>query len=592
VNVLAEQIPLPNAAAEVPAHARASDKSRGELIVKITNLTPEDHGATMQATNDKLIAIDVLIEPDQTMIGKAQAVNARLRENLPTGYELDATHAPHVTLLQRFVRARDLDAVTAALAKVFAAEHPTQLQLNAKGYEYVMWGGVAVTVFVIERTPELMRLHQTVMDTLAPFSVSGGTAEAFVGTGINAETIGWVETFVPKSSGQNYLPHVTVGVAKEDFAKQIKAGPFAAFTFKPVGVAIYQLGNFGTAAKKLWQYQASTPLASWNDGKAKQSILDFVRRVTTEGSPDFVPAWERIAVFDNDGTLWAEQPFYFQGLFVFDRVRALAPQHPDWKGKQPFKAMLENDMKALDATGMSGLVELVMATHAGMTTEEFEQIVKDWLATARHPKFKKPYTELVYQPMLELLSYLRANDFKTFIVSGGGIEFVRTFSEAVYGIPPDQVVGSSIITKYEVRDGKPELVREAKMDFIDDNAGKPVGINKFIGCRPIAAFGNSDGDFQMLEWVTGGTRPRLGLLVHHDDAVREFAYDRASAAGKLGRGLDEAPKRGWTVVSMKDDWKTVFPFETSKASLSPRTNNTQSSDSSPDRMAVLVPVGD
>ncbi len=276
--------------------------------------------------------------------------------------------------------------------------------------------------------------------------------------------------------------------------------------------------------------------------------------------PGFRSCRERIAVFDNDGTLWAEQPFYFQGLFVFDRVRALAPQHPEWNDKQPFKAVLENNMKSLDAAGMSGLVELVMATHAGMTTEQFERVVKDWLATARHPKFNRPYTDLVYQPMLELLAFLRANDFKTFIVSGGGIEFMRTFSEEVYGIPPDQVVGSSIITKYEVRDGKPVLVREAKMDFIDDNAGKPVGINKFIGRRPIAAFGNSDGDFQMLEWVTGGTGPRFGLLVHHDDAVREFAYDRKSGVGKLDRGLDEAPKFGWTVVSMKDDWKTIFPF--------------------------------
>ena len=446
------------------------------LCQAVTNQISENEGGAMQPTGEKLIAIDVLIQPDQTMIGKAQAVNARLRENLPSGYQLDARHAPHVTLLQRFVRAKDFVAVTDALTKVFVAERPTELQLKAKGYEYVIWGGVAVTVFVVERTPELMRLHQKVIEAVAPFSVSGGTGAAFVGTDINAETIGWVETFVPKSSGQSYLPHVTLGVAKEDFAKQLKAEPFEAFTFEPDKLAVYQLGNFGSAAKKLWQYQARGLLASWNDGKAKQSILDFVRRVTTKSGPDFVPVPERIAVFDNDGTLWAEQPFYFQGLFVFDRVRALAPQHPEWKDKQPFKAVLENDMKSLDATGMSGLVELVMATHAGMTTEEFEQVVKDWLATARHPKFNKAYTELVYQPMLELLSYLRANDFKTFIVSGGGIEFVRTFSEKVYGIPPDQVVGSSIITKYEVRDGKPELVREAKMDFIDDNAGKPVGI--------------------------------------------------------------------------------------------------------------------
>ena len=302
-------------------------------------------------------------------------------------------------------------------------------------------------------------------------------------------------------------------------------------------------------------------LPSWNDSTAKRSIIEFVARVNKKGGADFVPPMDRIAVFDNDGTLWAEQPFYFQGLFVFDRVRALAPQHPKWKNKQPFKAVLENDMKALAAAGQHGLVELVMATHADMTTEEFERTVKDWLATARHPKFNRPYTDLVYQPMLELLAYLRANGFKTFIVSGGGIEFVRTLSERLYGIPPEQVMGSSIVTKFEVREGRPVLVREPKLDFIDDHEGKPVGINKFIGRRPIAAFGNSDGDFQMLEWVTAGMGPRFGLIIHHDDAEREFAYDRASAAGKLDRGLVEAPKRSWTLVSMKKDWRRVFAFE-------------------------------
>ena len=301
-------------------------------------------------------------------------------------------------------------------------------------------------------------------------------------------------------------------------------------------------------------------MASWNDGAAKQSILDFVQRVTTDGSPDFVPRPERIAVFDNDGTLWCEQPFPFQGLFVLDRIRALAPQHPEWKDNQPFKAAIENDIKSIAGGGMPALVELVMASHAGMTSEVFEGIVKDWLAMARHPKFKRPYTDLTYQPMVELLAFLRANDFKTFIVSGGGIEFMRTFSEKAYGVPPDQVVGSSIEAKYEIRDGKPVLVREAKLDFYDDHEGKPVAINKFIGRRPIAAFGNSDGDFQMLEWVTGGSGPRFGLLVHHEDGVREFAYNR-SAVGNLERALDEAPKRGWTVVSMKNDWNQIFAFE-------------------------------
>jgi phosphoserine phosphatase len=283
--------------------------------------------------------------------------------------------------------------------------------------------------------------------------------------------------------------------------------------------------------------------------------------VTTEGGPDFVPVPERIAVFDNDGTLWAEQPFYFQGLFAFDRVKALSSQHPEWKSKEPFASLLKGDMKGALAGGDRAILDVVMATHAGMTTEEFEKIVKDWVATATHPVTRRPYTEMVYQPMVELLAYLRANGFKTFIVSGGGIEFVRPWVERVYGIPPEQVVGSSIKTKFELRDGKPVLMRLAEVHFIDDKAGKPVGIHQQIGRRPIAAFGNSDGDFEMLEWVTAGTGARFGLLVHHDDAVREFAYDRASAAGKLDRGLDEAPKRGWTVVSMKNDWKRVFTFD-------------------------------
>ena len=527
----------------------------------ITNQSPDTQGAAVQATRDNLIAIDVLIEPDQTMMGKANAANARLRENLPTGYELDATHAPHVTLLQRFVRAKDFDAVTAALSKVFAVERPTEWQLKVKGYEYVIWGGVAVTVFVVERTPELMRLHQKVIDAMAPFSVSGGTTEAFVGTGINAETIGWVETFVPKSSGQNYLPHVTVGVAKEDFAKQMRAEPFDAFTFKASGVAMYQLGNFGTAAKKLWQYQASGPLASWNEGAAKQSVLDFVRRVTTEGSPDFVPVPERIATFDNDGTLWCEQPLPVQLYFVLDRVRALAPQHPEWKTNEPFASLLKGDLKAALAGGERALLELAMATHTGMTTVEFEQIVKDWIAAAKHPKTGRLFTEMIYQPMFELLEYLRANGFKTYIVSGGGIEFMRAWAERVYGIPPEQIVGSCGGLQFVMKDDKPVLEKLPTVDFVDDGPGKPVGIQRFIGRRPVAAFGNSDGDLQMLEWTTSGDGLRLGMIVHHTDAEREWAYDRNSPIGKLDKAMDEASSRGWTLIDMKKDWKRIYAFE-------------------------------
>jgi phosphoserine phosphatase len=302
-------------------------------------------------------------------------------------------------------------------------------------------------------------------------------------------------------------------------------------------------------------------LPSWNDGPAKSSITDFVARVTTQGGPDFVPLDQRIAVFDNDGTLWCEQPMYVQLAFVLDRVKALAPLNPGWKTEQPFKAVLDGDMAALAASGEKGLMQLMAVTHAGMTSDEFSKIVSDWLATARDHRFKRPYTELVYQPMLELLSLLRANGFKTFIVSGGGIEFMRPWTERVYGIPPEQVVGSSIKTRFEMRDGRPVLFRLPEINFIDDKAGKPVGINEHIGRRPIAAFGNSDGDLEMLQWTTMSGGVRLGLIVHHTDAEREYAYDRQSHFGKLDRALDAAAVNRWTVVDMKKDWKRVFAFE-------------------------------
>jgi phosphoglycolate phosphatase-like HAD superfamily hydrolase len=308
--------------------------------------------------------------------------------------------------------------------------------------------------------------------------------------------------------------------------------------------------------------QAADPLTSWNDGAAKQSITEFVERVTKEGSPDFVPPEERITTFDNDGTLWCEQPMYFQLLFALDRVKALAPQHPEWKTKEPFASLLKGDVKAALAGGERAMLEIIVATHAGMMTAEFEQIVKEWIATAKHPKFKRPYTDCVYQPMIELLAYLRVNGFKTFIVSGGGIEFMRPWTEKVYGIPPEQVVGSSIKTNYEWRDGKPVLMRLPEMNFIDDKTGKPVGINSHIGRRPIAAFGNSDGDQQMLEWTQAGSGARLMMLVHHDDAVREFAYGAESKIGTFSDALmAEAKKNAWTVISMKNDWKVIFPFE-------------------------------
>jgi hypothetical protein len=301
---------------------------------------------------------------------------------------------------------------------------------------------------------------------------------------------------------------------------------------------------------------------SWNDGRAKQSIVDFVAKVTKEGSSDFVPVAERIATFDNDGTLWAEQPMYFQFLFAIDRVKATAAEHPEWKEKAPFKFVLAGDLKGALAGGEHALLEIVAATHSNITTEEFERVVKDWLATAKHPKTERFYTEMAYQPMLELLAYLRANGFKTFIVSGGGIEFMRAFAEKVYRVPPEQVIGSTGKLKFEVRDGKPALVKLPEVNFIDDKAGKPVGIQMHIGRRPIAAFGNSDGDLQMLQWTAAGSGSRFCLFVHHTDVEREWAYDRESSIGRLDKGLDEARAKGWTVVSMKDDWKTIFPPNT------------------------------
>ena len=312
----------------------------------------------------------------------------------------------------------------------------------------------------------------------------------------------------------------------------------------------------------LAQQQPANPLPSWNDSGPKRAIFDFVARVTAQGGANFVPVEQRIAVFDNDGTLWCERPNYFQAMFALDRVKALAPQHPEWKTTQPFEAVLEKDFGALLGTGEKGIAQIVAATHAGMSEDEFTKTVQDWMATARHPRFDRPYNSLVYQPMLELLSYLRANGFKTFIVSGGGVDFMRAWVEKAYGIPPQQVVGSSLAVKLQDRgDGKPVLVKDAKVEFIDDGPGKPVGINRFIGQRPIFAFGNSDGDRQMLEWTFAGPGARFAGIVHHTDEVREYAYDRQSKVGKLDKALDEAIAKKWTIVDMRKDWNVVFPAE-------------------------------
>ncbi len=303
---------------------------------------------------------------------------------------------------------------------------------------------------------------------------------------------------------------------------------------------------------------AADPLPSWKDGHAKQAITSFVTDVTNAASEDFVPPAQRIAVFDNDGTLWVEQPMYTQLAFILDRVKALAPVHPEWQEQQPFKAALEGDLATLGAAGNKGLLQLAIATHSGMTSAEFETTTSDWIGAARHPRFQQPYTQLVFQPMLELLEYLRGNGFKTFIVSGGGADFIRPWSEMVYGVPPEQVIGSQIQLAFQMRDGNPVLMREPKVIFIDDQAGKPVGIARHIGRRPILAFGNSDGDLEMLQWATGGAGRRLGLILHHTDGEREYAYDRKSPFGRLDKAMDLAPQNGWVLVSMKDDWSQVF----------------------------------
>jgi phosphoserine phosphatase len=320
-------------------------------------------------------------------------------------------------------------------------------------------------------------------------------------------------------------------------------------------------GAFALAVSSI-AAQASDPLPSWNDTATKEAIMAFVQKVTPEGGPDFVPTAQRIATFDNDGTLWSEQPLYVQALFIFDRIKALAPRYPEWNSKQPFASVLKGDVKTALAGGERALLEMAMATHAGMTTEEFDQIVRDWITTATHPKSGRLYTEMVYQPMLELLAYLRVHGFQTYIVSGGGVEFMRPWTERIYGIPPERVVGSSIKTKYDVRNGQPVLMRLPELNFIDDKDGKPAGIQQHIGRRPLMAVGNSDGDYEMLEWTSAGKGPRLALIVHHTDGAREFEYDRKSHVGRLDKALDVAEQRGWTIIDMKRDWRRIYPFET------------------------------
>jgi phosphoserine phosphatase len=519
-------------------------------------------------TTSDVTAIDVLLDPDTVMLDHAKSANALLLTDHPGGFALDAAHTPHITLIQRFVRTADLPKVYAAVEKVTRDENPTSWHLKATGYYDIHMGDTGLAGIVVEPTADLLRLQQKYLDAVAPYTVSMGTDAAFVpksdGGAMVAGLADYVAGFMPKSSGKNFNPHVTIGVGTRAYLDTLKAKQFESFGFKAGSVSVYQLGDYGTAQKLLWTSGTAAaaladPLPSWNDGPRKQSILDFVAKVTKEGGPDFVPVAQRIAVYDNDGTLWAERPIPFQAAYMMDRIKALAPQHPRWKDQEPFASVLRGDTAAAFAGGERALLEMAMATHAGLTTDEFEKVVNDWLATARHPTTQRPYTQMVYQPMLELLAYMQANGFKNYIVSGGGIEFMRTFAESVYGIPPEQVIGSSIKMKFEMRDTGPVLVKLPELNFNDDKAGKPVGIQQHIGRRPIAAFGNSDGDLQMLQWTAAGAGPRFCLYVHHTDPDREWAYDRQPGLARFDKGWDEAVAKGWAVVDMKTDWKTIHP---------------------------------
>jgi phosphoglycolate phosphatase-like HAD superfamily hydrolase len=507
-----------------------------------------------------LIAINILLDPDAATVERAQTVNSRLRENYPDGFALDANHAPHITLLQQFVRTADLDEVANAVTEALRAEQSMNWASHATGYYALADKDLRLVGIVIEPTEDLRRLQQRIIDAVAPFAVEQGTGEAFAprpdGRAISQPTVDYVNNFVGPRTGMNYHPHLTVGIGTRDFAE-----PFEAFTFRAVSVSLYQLGDYGVAQRKLYDLSAADPLPSWNDGLAKQAILSFIARVTKEGSPDFLPPAERIAVFDNDGCLWPENPLPFQAAFAIDELHRRILTEPRLVSDPMVQAVLAGDLgKLLAGEHFDGLMQVLALTHAGMTTDEFRDAVEAWLTSAKHPRFGRPYDELTYQPMQELLRLLRANGFKNFIVSGGGADFMRVWVERVYGIPPEQVVGSTARTTFELRDSGPVLTKTLDYLFVNDKEGKPVGIHQFIGRRPTICCGNSDGDHAMLQYTTiNNPRPSFGLIVHHTDSEREYAYDaKTKSTGKLVEALKEVPKRGWLVVDMKQDWNAIF----------------------------------
>jgi len=521
-----------------------------------------------------LIAINILLDPDAATVEKARAVNTRLRENYPDGFALDANHAPHITILQRFVRTENLDDVANAVTEVLRTEHSMKADKEhpweclATGYYALADKDLRLVGIVIEPSEELRQLQQRIIDAVTPFAVEKGTGEAFAprpdGGAISQPTVDYVNNFVGPRTGMNYHPHLTVGIGPRDFVDALKAEPFEPFTVRAVSVSLYQVGDYGVAQKKLYDLHRIDPLPSWNDGPAKQGILAFIARVTKEGSPDFLPPAERIAVHDNDGTLWPENPMPFQAAFAIDELKQRILTDPKLATDPMVQAALAGEFaKLLEGEHFDGLMRVAALTHAGMTTDEFRDAVESWLKSAKHPRYGRPYDELTYQPMQELLCLLRANGFKNFIVSGGGADFMRVWVERVYGIPPEQVVGSTARTTFELRDSGPVLTKTLDYLFVNDKQGKPVGIHQFIGRRPVLCCGNSDGDHAMLQYTTiNNPRPSFGLIVHHTDSEREYAYDaKTKSTGKLVEALNEASKRGWLVVDMKQDWNAIFQPE-------------------------------
>jgi len=516
-----------------------------------------------------LIAINVLLDPDAATVEKAQATNARLREDYPGGFALDTNHAPHITLLQRFVRTADLDEVAKVVAEALRTVQSMRWESHATGYYALADKDLRLVGIIIEPTEDLRRLQQRIIDAVAPFAVEKGTGEAFAPRAdrgaISQPTVDYVNNFVGPRTGTNYHPHLTVGIGTRDFVDALKAEPFETFTVRAVSVSLYQVGDYGVAQRKLHDlWNAADPLPSWNDGTAKQEILAYIARVTKDGSPDFLPQAERIAVFDNDGCLWPENPMPFQAAFAIDELNRRIVTEPKLASDPMVQAALAGEFaKLLEGEHFDGMMQVLALTHAGMTIDEFRDAVETWLASAKHPRFGRPYDELTYQPMQELLRLLHANGFKNFIVSGGGADFMRVWVERVYGIPPEQVVGSTARTTFELRDSGPVLTKTLEYLFVNDKEGKPVGIHQFIGRRPTMCCGNSDGDHAMLQYTTiNNPRPSFGLIIHHTDSEREYAYDaKTKSTGKLVEALKEAPQRGWLVVDMQQDWNAVFQPE-------------------------------